>query len=240
MTDDEIKAAVARTAEVTVIAWEEPRPDPAAPFRPLASLPLNAGRFNYFRIEAINPYWPDPQNAGLFEPSSESTDLAVHRWNEHHYREQFERGNRGAIGKYLRLDPDAFESSWVRAEIKRLRLARKSATLERIFTAYRTRQGKRASDSLLRNIERDQRVFALVTRWRTHYGRTRERITEKQIYIDVGSSENLSPDAVEQIAKRYRRYYKRVVPSPFSPDQFFAHLASLLARMRESVSTKRT
>ena len=238
----EINADASRSKLVSLVeAWGTPRPDPAAPFRPLSSLPLNAGRFNYFHIEVINPYWPDPQNAGLFEPSSEDADLAAHKWQEQKYRTMFDSGKRKALEQYAHVDPDAFESVWFRAEIKRLRLARKSAQLERIFTAYRARQGKRGVSKLLQNIERDQRVFRRVSDGRKRSEQLKHRrVPLWRIMQDVGESEcpHLTIESVKEIDREYRRYYERVVPDPLSHDEFFSHLSDLLIRMQNAVSEK--
>jgi hypothetical protein len=225
-----------------VITWGTPLA-PDAPLPPLASLPLNAGRFNYWRIEVVNPYWPDPKNAGLFVPSSDAADLAVHNWQDRHYQAEFQRGTRRALLDYVKADPDAFESAWVRAELKRLRLARKSASLERIFTAYRTTQGKPSANARLGDIERDQRVFRLVADLRRRSEQSKHRrVPLWRIMQDVAETERprLMPDTVKEIVAHYQRYYRKVVPDTFSHEEFFAHLDALLIRMRNAVPGKRT
>jgi hypothetical protein len=242
MTDDEIQASVARFQEVTVTSVRGARPDPAASLAPLLSLPLNAGRYNYWRIEVINPYWPDPKNAGLFEPSSDEADLAVHKWQDRHYRERFENGSKRALEEYAKADPDAFESVWFRAEIRRLRLARKSEALDRLFTAYRTTQGKLGAAARLRDIERDQRVFRLVADRRRRSEQSKHRhVPLWRIMQDVAEAErpNLRPDTVKEIVRHYQQYYRMVVPGTFSHEDFFRHLNGLLLRMQDAVSGKR-
>lgn len=198
--------------------------------------PRNAGRFTYWLYLSINPWaellWaPSPELAkSLHLVSSPKDPLAAdrvaHAILRDEYAERHEAGDPKAIFEYVSLDTWAFRAAWVVEQIETWRDRDEFAKLQRLMKAYTKGRGRTSLKELYNLITLDQAAFHLIIKCKT------QRVSLEDAIAKAAEGDGRSEDSLKRVHQEYLPFYKSVVPSTLSDDEFFAELAKMASRLR--------